>query len=127
MTNEYSNYPGHPLNGVPDKVLLAARKAYLAAFMDGSTRDHNMSEPVADAVLAAAITEWDRTPTPIGDNPDLKPRSTANWIEVRIGDQILNSGTTVNGPIDLDSQPDRLMLRAMLYSWLSRDDDPDDV
>lgn len=126
-TNDYSKYPGHPLHGFPMKVLEAARRAYEAAFLDGSTRNADMIQPVADAVVAAVVQEWDRTTTPAGDVKSLKARSTSNWIEVHIGDQVMNIGTMVNGPIDLDSQPDRLMLRAVLYSWLTREDDPDDV
>jgi hypothetical protein len=125
--SDYSKYPGHPLYGFPKKALDAARDAYLEAFKDGSTRDPDMIEPVADAVVSAALQEWDRTPIGDSTEPAPMPRSTSNWIEVRIGDQVMNTGTTVNGPLNLDSQPDRLMLRAMLYAWLSREDDPDDV
>jgi hypothetical protein len=125
-TNDYSKYPGHPLYGVPMKVLEAARNAYEAAFLDGSTQSGEMIQPVADAVLAAGLQEWDRTP--IGDDtkPAPEPRASG-WITVHIGGQVLNSGTMMNGPLDLDSQSDRLMLRAMLWSWLTREDDPDDV
>jgi hypothetical protein len=54
-SNDYTRFPGHPLEHVPVQALDAARKAYQAAFDDGSSRDPEMIEPIADAVVLAAL------------------------------------------------------------------------
>lgn len=54
-SNDYTSVPGHPLGKVPLEALEAARNAYRLAFMDNSASDPDMIEPIADAVLAAAL------------------------------------------------------------------------
>lgn len=55
MSNDYTLVPEHPLAQVPTEALAAARQAYKEAFLDCSAQDPDMIEPVADAVLAAAL------------------------------------------------------------------------
>jgi len=62
MMNDYSKHPGHPLYGVPQEALKAAHKALEAAMLDGSVNDFTMVEPIADAVLAAALKVMDEMP-----------------------------------------------------------------
>ena len=57
MKNDYSKYPDHPLHGVPEEALAKAHAALEAAILDGSTQSLSMVEPVADAVVAAAVQE----------------------------------------------------------------------
>lgn len=56
MATDYAAYPDHPLHGVPDEILQAARDMMRGAVIWGSV-DTQMADPLADAVVMA-VTPW---------------------------------------------------------------------
>lgn len=54
MTNDYANYPSHPLYNVPEEILDAARQELRGAAFCGDV-DSDLADPIADAVVMSLL------------------------------------------------------------------------
>lgn len=61
--SRYDAFPDHPLCGVPDEILAAARQELSSAAVWGDVRD-DMVEPLADAVVMSLLP-WLRYSKPV--------------------------------------------------------------